>query len=46
MVVPFHAQDGRTVYRARFGLFAEKRAREVCSRLTKRGDSCVVERNT
>ncbi|HXR94456.1 MAG TPA: SPOR domain-containing protein [Rhizomicrobium sp.] len=46
MVVPFQSRDGRTIYRARFGLFAEKRAREVCSRLTKRGDSCVVEHNT
>ena len=46
MVVPFHAQDGRTVYRARFGLFAEKRAREVCTRLTKLGDRCIVEHNT
>ncbi|HUO01153.1 MAG TPA: SPOR domain-containing protein [Rhizomicrobium sp.] len=46
MVVPFHAQDGRTVYRARFGLFAERRARQVCDRLTKRGDNCIVERGT
>jgi len=46
MVVPFRAQDGRTVYRARFGLFAERRARQVCDRLAKRGDSCIVERNT
>ncbi|HXL70072.1 MAG TPA: D-alanyl-D-alanine carboxypeptidase [Rhizomicrobium sp.] len=46
MVVPFRAQDGRTVYRARFGLFVERRARQVCDRLTKRGDNCIVERNT
>ena len=46
MVVPFQSQDGRVVYRARFGLFAENRARQVCDRLTKRGDNCIVERNT
>ena len=46
MVMPFQAQDGRTVYRARFGLFVESRARQVCDRLTKRGDNCVVQRNT
>ena len=42
MVVPFHAQDGRTVYRARFGLFAEREAREVCDRLTQRGQTCFA----
>lgn len=46
MVVPFQSQDGRVVYRARFGLFAETRARQVCDRLAKRGANCVVERNT
>ncbi|HKD46385.1 MAG TPA: D-alanyl-D-alanine carboxypeptidase [Rhizomicrobium sp.] len=46
MVVPFQAQDGRIVYRARFGLFAEARARQVCDRLAKRGDNCIVERNS
>ena len=46
MVVPFRAQDGRTVYRARFGLFVERKAHQVCDRLAKHGDSCIVERNT
>jgi D-alanyl-D-alanine carboxypeptidase len=46
MVVPFQSRDGRTVYRARFGLFAERKARQVCDKLTKRGDNCIVERGT
>lgn len=46
MVVPFRSQDGRTVYRARFGLFAERKAHQVCDQLTKRGDNCIVQRNT
>jgi len=44
LVVPYQSQDGRMVYRARFGLFAEQRARDVCNRLAKRGDTCMVER--
>jgi D-alanyl-D-alanine carboxypeptidase len=46
MVVPFRSQDGRTVYRARFGLFAERKAHQVCDQLAKRGDKCIVERET
>ena len=29
-------------YRARFGLFAERKAREVCDRLTQRGQTCFA----
>ena len=31
-----------TMYRARFGLFAEREARDVCSRLTQRGQTCFA----
>ena len=42
LVVPFQASDGHTMYRARFGLFAERQAREVCGRLTQRGQTCFA----
>ncbi len=42
LVVPFQASDGHTMYRARFGLFAEREAREVCGRLTQRGQTCFA----
>ena len=31
-----------TLYRARFGLYAEQEARDVCNRLTQRGQSCFA----
>jgi D-alanyl-D-alanine carboxypeptidase len=42
IVVPFQAVDGHTLYRARFGPFVEKEAREVCQRLTERGQTCFA----
>ncbi len=42
IVVPFTAVDGHTLYRARFGPFVEREAREVCSRLTERGQTCFT----
>jgi D-alanyl-D-alanine carboxypeptidase len=30
------------MYRARFGLFAEHEARDVCSQLTQRGQTCCA----
>jgi len=30
------------IYRARFGLFAEQEARDVCNRLTQRGQTCFA----
>jgi D-alanyl-D-alanine carboxypeptidase len=42
IVVPFPAVDGHTLYRARFGPFVEKEAREVCQRLTERGQTCFA----
>jgi D-alanyl-D-alanine carboxypeptidase len=42
VVAPFQSVDGHTVFRARFGPFAEREAREVCSRLTQRGQTCFA----
>lgn len=42
IVVPFQSVDGHTLYRARFGPFAEREARKVCSRLTERGQTCFA----
>lgn len=42
IVVPFQSVDGHTLYRARFGPFAEREAREVCERLTERGQTCFA----
>jgi D-alanyl-D-alanine carboxypeptidase len=42
IVIPFQGVDGHTLYRARFGPFVEREAREVCSRLTERGQTCFT----
>ncbi len=42
LIIPFQASDGHTMYRARFGLFAERQARQVCDRLTQRGQTCFA----
>ena len=42
IVTPASGADGKTVWRARFGLFAEEQAREVCSRLSQRGQTCFA----
>ncbi len=42
IVIPFQGADGHTLYRARFGPFAEREAREVCERLTERGQTCFA----
>ena len=42
IIVPFTGVDGHTLYRARFGPFAEREAREVCTRLTARGQTCFT----
>jgi len=42
IVLPFTAVDGHTLYRARFGPFVEREAREVCERLTQRGQTCFT----
>jgi len=42
IIDPVQASNGHTLYRARFGLFVEREAREVCSRLTQRGQTCFA----
>jgi D-alanyl-D-alanine carboxypeptidase len=42
LVVPFASANGKTLYRARFGLFAENEARQVCKRMTERGQTCFT----
>ncbi len=42
IVAPFQSADGHTMYRARFGMFAEREARDVCNRLTQRGQTCFA----
>ena len=41
-VIPFQSTEGHTLYRARFGPFPEREAREVCQRLTERGQTCFA----
>jgi D-alanyl-D-alanine carboxypeptidase len=41
-VIPFQSAEGHTLYRARFGPFPESQAREVCQRLTERGQTCFA----
>ena len=42
LVVPYTAGDGHTLYRARFGTFAENEARDICRKISQRGDSCFA----
>jgi D-alanyl-D-alanine carboxypeptidase len=42
MIVPFKDLGGHTLYRARFGPFMERDARQVCSRLSQRGQTCFA----
>ena len=42
IVTPAPGADGKTIWRARFGLFGEDQAREVCSRLSQRGQTCFA----
>jgi D-alanyl-D-alanine carboxypeptidase len=42
IIAPIQSSSGHTIYRARFGLFAEQEAREVCNRLTQRGQTCFA----
>jgi D-alanyl-D-alanine carboxypeptidase len=42
IISPMQSHSGHMIYRARFGLFAEQEAREVCNRLTQRGQTCFA----
>ncbi|HEY0283300.1 MAG TPA: SPOR domain-containing protein [Rhizomicrobium sp.] len=46
IVVPFQSIDGQLLYRARFGPFLEREARQVCARLTERGQTCFAAIST
>jgi D-alanyl-D-alanine carboxypeptidase len=41
-VVAFQSAEGHMLFRARFGPFPEREAREVCQRLTERGQTCFA----
>jgi D-alanyl-D-alanine carboxypeptidase len=42
IIAPFQSAEGHVLYRARFGPFAEQKARDVCEALTKRGLTCFA----
>lgn len=42
IVTPFNGANGHKMFRARFGNFAEDQAREVCRRITQRGQTCFA----
>ena len=42
IIAPLQSHNGHMIYRARFGLFAEQEARDVCNRLTQRGQTCFA----
>jgi D-alanyl-D-alanine carboxypeptidase len=41
-VVPVPGNDGQTLYRARFGLFGEDEARDICKRMMEVGQTCFT----
>ena len=45
LVTPFTGEGGRTLYRARFGLFGEGEARAVCQRMMTRGETCFASQH-
>jgi len=42
IVAPIQYANGHTIYRARIGPYAEREARNVCSQLAQRGQSCFA----
>ena len=42
IVAPIQSTNGHTLYRARFGPYAEREARNVCSQLAQRGETCFA----
>ena len=46
IVAPLQSNNGHVIYRARFGLFAEQEARDVCNLLTQRGQTCFAAAQT
>lgn len=46
IIVPYQSADGHMVYRARFGPFLEREAKQICARLTERGQTCFAAVST
>ena len=46
IIAPLPSNNGHMIYRARFGLYAEQEARDVCNRLTQRGQTCFAALQT
>jgi D-alanyl-D-alanine carboxypeptidase len=42
LVIPYASGDGRILYRARLGMFAESEARDICKRMVERGQVCLA----
>ncbi len=42
IITPYQTERGQTLYRARFGSFAENEARQMCVRLMQRGQTCFA----
>ena len=45
-ILPLQSVNGQIVYRARFGPFPERQARDVCNRLSQRGQTCFASMAT
>jgi D-alanyl-D-alanine carboxypeptidase len=45
-IEPISASDGQTLYRARFGLFAEDEARDICRKMMDAGQTCFAAEQT
>ena len=41
-VVPVPGNDGQMLYRARFGMFGENEARDICKRMMDVGQTCFA----
>ena len=41
-VVPVPGNDGQMLYRARFGMFGEDEARDICNRMMNVGQTCFA----
>ncbi len=42
IVAPITGSNGHVLYRARFGVYAEREARQVCGKLNQRGQTCFA----
>jgi D-alanyl-D-alanine carboxypeptidase len=42
IIIPVQSAEGHTIFRARFGPMAERDARDLCAKLTERGQTCFA----